>query len=335
MADLAHTLLLDQVAELHRRRRSGILAVTAGEVTKGLFLQDGEVVFASSTVDADKLGEGLVRLGRISRDELSGACRRSQELGSRLGHELVEAGLVAPEELPRLVAHHVRKLALSLFTWTEGVSEWCAGEGAAPADLALDLSTDRLLLEAARIFPDTDRLERALGDTRRVLRVSTRPPVDYATVSFSPAECLVMEGAADGLCLEDVFAAGMPRSLLVRGAYALLLAGVLEEEVPAAEVRPAPAERVAALYDALPRATYYELLEVPPAASPRDVEEAWRRLEDEHWSDWRPLEADPRLASMVSTLRLRRREAYRVLSEPARRAEYDRALAAARGGRGE
>jgi hypothetical protein len=331
MADLARELLLEQVAELHRRRRSGILAVTAGEVTKGLFLQEGRVVFACSTLETDKLGENLIRQGRINRDEFAGAFQRAREGGRRLGLELVGAGLLTQEELPRLVMHHVRKLALSLFTWTEGRSEWHAGEQAVPADLALDLSTDRLLLEGARIFPDAARLEGALGDLGRTLSVSTRPPVDYGTVSFSPAECAVMEATADGLTLHEIFAGTLPRTLLVRAAYALRLAGVLED-APVAQAVEAPvptAERVTALYEALPRASHYDVLEVPSGAGHQDVEDAWRRLEDEHWSEWRALEADARLASMISTLRLRRREAYRVLSEPARRAQYDRALEAA------
>jgi hypothetical protein len=328
MADLARALLLEQVAELHRRRRSGILAVTAGEVTKGLFLQEGRVVFACSTLEADKLGENLIRQGRINRDEFADAFQRAREGGRRLGHELVGAGVITPDELPRLVMHHVRKLALSLFTWTEGSSEWHPGEEAVPADLALDLSTDRLLLEGARIFPDGARLEAALGDLKRTLVVSTCPPVDYGTVAFSPAECAVMEGTADGLTLDEICSGTLPRSLLVRAAYALRLAGILEDAAAAEAVAtPVPtAERVAALYEALPRATHYELLEVPADADAQEVEEAWRRLEDEHWAGWRGLEADARLASMISTLRLRRREAYRVLSEPERRADYDRAL---------
>jgi hypothetical protein len=324
MPDLARTLLLEQVAELHRRRRSGILAVTAGEVTKGLFLQHGRVVFASSTLDADKLGENLIRLGRINRTEFAGAYQRSQEGGHRLGHELVDAGLLSPDELPRLVTHHVRKLALSLFTWTEGQSEWHAGEEAVPADLALDLSTHRLLLEGARIFPDVARLEEALGNAQRTLRLSARPPMDYAAVPFSPAECAVMEGTADGQTLEEIFAGPLPRSLLVRAAYALLAAGVLEEADADGAVTVAPAERVRRLYEALPTATLYEVLDLAPEATAHEVEAAWQRLEDEHWAEWRPLETDTRMVSMISTLRLRRREAYRVLSEPERRAAYDR-----------
>ena len=123
MANLAEALLSDEVRKIHDRRRSGILAVSSGDAVKGLFFQTGRIVFASSTEDQDKLGENLIRQGRINRDEFAGAFQRAREGGHRLGHELVGAGVITPDELPRLVMHHVRKLALSLFTWTEGSSK--------------------------------------------------------------------------------------------------------------------------------------------------------------------------------------------------------------------
>src|SRR6185436_13126586 len=103
MADLTKTLLFDKVRGLQDGRRSGILVVTHDDVTKGLFFRAGHLVFASSTVEKDKLGENLIRLGRISRADFA-AAYQSQGPSKRLGQTLVGAGLMTEEELGRLVA---------------------------------------------------------------------------------------------------------------------------------------------------------------------------------------------------------------------------------------
>src|SRR5262245_1923249 len=161
MGDLAQTLLSETIRSLVRARKSGILVVSNHDVTKGIFFRGGQIVFASSTQDRDKLGESLIRLGRISRTEFAAAYQATREKKRRLGQELVGAGLLTEEELGRILAHQVQKIVLSLFTWTEGDTVFQESADPIPADLALDLSTHRLLLEGSRIFPDAETLEQA------------------------------------------------------------------------------------------------------------------------------------------------------------------------------
>lgn len=363
MADLSRVLLIERVRGMCAARRSGVLVATQGEVSKGLFLRAGRVVFASSTVEKEKLGENLIRLGRISRADFVAAYRASQTPRRRLGQALVGAGLITEEELAKLVSLQVQKIVVSVLAWTAGATRFHEAADPIPADLALDLSTHRLLLEGARVFPDLDRLEKALGPLDRTLGVSRRPPFEFASMPFAPAEREVLNGAADGLSPKQILAQSkVARPLLVRAVYALRVGGILEEtgqgEVPyeadtgtfrlalpesrpapqAAAVPPAPGhdsaaalrERILRLYEAVPRATHYEILEVPPDATREQVETANVRLSREQDREWQPLTSDLRLASLISTLRLRRRQAYTVLSDPQRRAAYDRSLGALR-----
>ena len=63
-----------------------------------------------------------------------------------------------------------------------------------------------------------------------------------------------------------------------------------------------------------------------------DVAAAYHRLTEDQDHRWKELEGDSRLASAMFTLKLRRREAYEALSDPERRAAYDRALGQMRPG---
>lgn len=350
MADLARALLTEKIRTLNEQRRSGVLVVTNGEASKGIFLRSGRIVFASSTVEREKLGENLIRLGRISRQDFVRAYRAAQGPKKRLGQALVGAGLITEEELSRLVAHQVQKIVLSTFTWTAGSTRFHEAAEPIPADLALELSTHRLLLEGARIYPDVGRLERALGPLDRKLRVSARPPFDFASLPLSPAEKVVLDGTADGERMAVIVEkASLPRPLVIRALYALQAGGILEESrrpdtdsfevdtgtfrLALAAATPAPApeppglrERILALYEKVPRATHYEVLQVSPSATLKEIEQAHGRQAEEQERTWEPLAQDVRLGSIVATLRLRRKQAYHVLTDPERRAAYDRSL---------
>lgn len=350
MASLGTSLLSEEIRSINARRRSGILEVSSAEGSKGIFFRAGQIVFASSAVAADKLGENLIRLGRISRAEFAAAYRARGGRRRRLGQALVGAGLLSEEEIGRLVARQVETIILSLFTWTSGEMRFHEGANPIPTDLALDLSTHRLIFEGVRVFPDEGRLELALGSLERRLRPVARPPFDLGRAPLALAERTALEEAAEGARIMDILAGPIPRALLVRATYALVASGVLED---AAEAEPVSAEaggdtgtfqlamasspltatadpraEVLRLYEAMPRATHYEVLGVSPDATLADVTAAYERLCREQDAGWKALADDLKLASMVSTLQIRRREAHQALSDSRRRAAYDHSLGA-------
>ena len=289
-------------------------------------------------------------LAAASRSDFAAAYEASLDKKQRFGTAIVHAGLMTEEELGRVVAQQVQRIALSLFHWTSGETEFHPDNDPIPADLAVELSTYRLLFEGARIFPDGARLEAALGHLDRPLRVAIRPPFDYTQVAFSPAEKAVLQEVADEVLISDILdRPGQPRPLRARAVYTLLAGGVVEEVTrqdrdfieddagtfkvavsaapeapPATDLR----ESILRLYESLPRATHYVVLGVPPDADAATIDSAYRRLVTEQDRTWREVMGDVQMSSVLGTLRLRRREAYQTLSDPLRREAYDKALRA-------
>ena len=232
MTDLAQSLLSEELRSLQRRQWTGVLSLSSGEVTKGLFLRDGRIVFAASTLIEDKLGETLVRAGRINRDQLDEAYRSAQAASRRLGISLVGAGAVSTEELEAAVAEQVERIVLSVLRWTEGDVLFQDTERPIADELVLDLSTHRLLLEGARAFPDLERLKQALGDTTRRLRRAEEPPFDYAQLPQVPVERAILDATVPQRRIADLLALAAPQPDLIRGVYALLVGGLLQEVNP-------------------------------------------------------------------------------------------------------
>ena len=144
---------------------------------------DGEIAFAASTVEEDRLGACLFRAGQDHRAPVPRGDARVRGVGaSPRSHPGGPRGSSPPRTWRPRSRRQVERIVLSVLRWTSGTLRREPMDRPLPADLALDLNTHRLLLLGMRQFPDAERLERALGPPdRRLRRVSPRP-FDYEEV---------------------------------------------------------------------------------------------------------------------------------------------------------
>src|SRR5688500_20254612 len=66
---IADVSVPDLLQQLRSSRATGILTLVAGGARKALYMKDGRVVFASSNLPNDRLGEILLRVGKITVEE--------------------------------------------------------------------------------------------------------------------------------------------------------------------------------------------------------------------------------------------------------------------------
>ena len=173
--DIADVLVSEEIRRIRFLRWSGVLALTRKNVAKGIYFLDGDIAFAASTLEEDRLGANLVRIGRITEAEFRAAMAVAQAPGQRLGQALIAAGVLDPTELAAAVTGQVERIVFSVLRWTTGRMQRRAMDRPLPLDLVLDLSTPRCLLLGARVFPDPERLEAALGGPSANLRRGARP----------------------------------------------------------------------------------------------------------------------------------------------------------------
>jgi hypothetical protein len=158
----------DLVREVYGRRWSGLLTLNHMGVEKSVRVQDGRLVFAFSSARDDRLGELLLRRGRITLHQYVDASRAMGK-GIRLGTVLVEQGALDARELVKCVMDHTQEIIYSAFQWTEGLYHFT--EGGAPSEpITLKLSTPDAILEGIRRIELWSRIERAVGsmETRYV-----------------------------------------------------------------------------------------------------------------------------------------------------------------------
>jgi hypothetical protein len=137
--------------------RTGKLVVTRGAVRRSVSFREGQVVFAHSSEPWQRLGTALVRLGRLTGEQLAEALAQVKP-GARLGQVLTRNGMLSPARLYSAMTHVVREIVVDLFAETEG--ELLFMEGLPPAEDVLKLpdATRELAVEGLRRAEDVQRL---------------------------------------------------------------------------------------------------------------------------------------------------------------------------------
>lgn len=108
-------------------RFTGMFRAEKDAIIKVIYLRDGDIAFASSNQPSDRLGEVLIKRGKLTREQLDMAMSRL-EPNISLGKMLVELGFLTPKELLGGAKTQVEEILHSLNTWKEGKFEFLAGD---------------------------------------------------------------------------------------------------------------------------------------------------------------------------------------------------------------
>lgn len=235
---LAALDLSELVLRLYEQRWTGLLILSNGGVGKNVTLQDGRMVFASSTSHDDRLGELLLRKGRITLRQYVDAGAAIAP-GKRLGAVLVEQGVLGPKDLVRTVVEQVQEIIYGAFQWTEG--QYRLHEGATSAEsITLNISTPDIILEGVRRIEAWSRIQRAVGgpEARYERAADYEAAMGAMTLSFEKLSLLTsLNGTrtVEALCQES----SLPDFEVCRTLWAFRVIGVVRR-VDEAAARPQP-----------------------------------------------------------------------------------------------
>jgi curved DNA-binding protein CbpA len=243
--DLTLDSLGDVIRKLYVNRRSGILHLARGETSKRIYFRKGSMIFANSDVDADRLGEFLIRQGVIDRDAFDKASKAMRETGNRFGRTLVELGFVPAEEMEARVVDQIQTIIYSLFAWDSGEYRFEQHENPVDEDIVLNLSTADIILEGTRRLDDMTKVRRALGDLNRVLQTTEDPLLLYQKMTtLSQSEFFILSRVDGNSSINDILSISpIGEDETLRCIYGLASAGVLEAKggaSPAGAAAPEP-----------------------------------------------------------------------------------------------
>ena len=148
--------LPDVFHSLHRSSENGVLQLTRELVSKHIYFGAGSIVFARSNQHSERLGEFLVRKGRITRSQLADASNKLRASGRRLGAVLGHMGVMSETDVRASVAEQMRGMIRPVFSWSAG--EYCfrPQPNVIGEEIAVDLPTIPTILEGTREVTDSE-----------------------------------------------------------------------------------------------------------------------------------------------------------------------------------
>jgi len=363
--ELEHRPVPEIMAWLAGSGSTGTLAVSDRVGTRELVFVDGELRAARSWLAEEKLGAWLVGRQEITEEEKQlTLLSQGGTDAPPLGHLLVQRGLIGEEELEK----ELELLALAIIERAAAhLGSDCrfeAGTSERQPDTLPNVTTQQLVLHAARAVSDLEAVREALGEPDSEVRLA-RPLDDLVheadfelpeSVLLSKlhrprtlAELGELSALEEGQFLRALYALYLSRIATCAGARPLVEEGSVEQRALGPEVAPAPtprpqeapaqragrkpergvspeAERGAVRR--LARSTsiqdHYRFLGLNPDASYQAVFDAWEKFNTRYHPDRSSEDHLGDLGPELTAIHQRAEEAFDTLSSPQRRPLYDR-----------
>lgn len=140
----------DLLISLQKQKATGTIVVKATDFTKKVYIKNGDIIFASSSLNDERLGEMLIKAGMITKNEYDLSVDILKKTGKKQGAILVELGFLTPKQLFEGFKFTVKEILYSLFGLKDVEFEFL--EGVLPKDevIGLRISIKELIDEGKK-----------------------------------------------------------------------------------------------------------------------------------------------------------------------------------------
>jgi hypothetical protein len=184
-------------------KKTGILILKREKVTKKIYYERGDIVFAASSLTEERLGDILMKQKKITQEQYDQSVERI-EPGKRQGRVLVEMGVINPEELWEIVCEQVEGIVYSLFQWEQGYFEFLEGSLPTEERIKLDVSIPNLILEGLRQAEKNISMEQHLPEGSQILHQLAADWDEFGETHLIPEEKNVLSQVTSGMTVDEV-----------------------------------------------------------------------------------------------------------------------------------
>ncbi len=328
------------VTQFWRSGFGGCVTFRDGGRELRLDFENGHILFVASKSWDDRMGELLIRQGKVNEEQLKHCQEQVSESGRRMGEVLVELGYLKPRELLPAVRQHLEDLFYSLFAWTSGQFE-AISMHFAEEKIRLSRHPAALVVEGIRRKYSRERITEVLGGPETVLLVHQRQPMSSvarsAELTLSETKAHVLFTGENSL-MEIASQCNLPELRVAQLAYAWVALGEADIVSGSTVVGTQPGrnpdnlvgdsdleidrERVLAKHRLVKMGSYYQVLGVRTDASAFEIRRAYESARRAFASDALPFELRKELGAILVEIEEAVEEAFAVLQNDAIRQQY-------------
>ena len=332
----------DILLGLKKSDKTGILEMTKGHITKKIYERDGNIIFATSNEDEDRLGEFLLRVGRITLEQYIHSVNILKKTGKRQGTVLVELGYLKPADLIWAVQNQVEEIILSIFMWEDG--EFLFIEGSLPTKevITLKISAANLIYHGIKRINSFTSIKNALPPMDTVLYYSTDPMNLFQDIYLDKADKDIFSLIDGKSSIEKILSISpLDNFKTLKTLYALLSTRIIEIKEEGAledgihekilkdkvtDIDSVFIETVENIHEKIESINYYDLFEIDKQASHDMIKKAYYKSAKEFHPDRHFSLPSIEIKNKLNTIFSKITEAYRILSDPRMRSKYDQRL---------
>jgi hypothetical protein len=185
------------------QRKTGLLTLTNekdGESVVVTF-EGGMVVMADSSARRleDRLGNVLVKQGKITRERLEEALGMQKQTLQRLGHILASGSAITTKDLRDALQVQISQIVFRVFRWRDGRYQFTPAESADyDRENFVPMSTDFILMEGIRMVDEWPIIEKKIPSFNIVFRPVVDPTLIDVGAGGGPEASAVERRAASG-----------------------------------------------------------------------------------------------------------------------------------------
>lgn len=128
---------------------SGIISVKDDAFEKKIYFKNGTVLFATTNVIQERLGEILFKAGKISRQEFWSIHKMIERKNEKIGKLLVENKILSEKDVYQGIQLQIRSIVLSLFFLNSGEWDFEEKTPEVPDDSQFSLCLAKIIHEGA------------------------------------------------------------------------------------------------------------------------------------------------------------------------------------------
>jgi two-component system, OmpR family, response regulator len=203
--DIANTPLPEILVTIHRYKAPGTIECRRGNELKEIFLDRGQIIFATSNQIRDSLGDQLLRDGKITQEQYDESVRLLVSTGKRQGTILTEMNVIASEPLFEALREQILAVVWSVFTWDAGSVSFTPGRHKQQEFVKVDIPIPQAILQGVRRVPDPKPLVARLGTKTTVL---TRTDKEIEDLTLDDNEHRLLDACNGKNALIDLISIG-------------------------------------------------------------------------------------------------------------------------------
>lgn len=182
----------DLLTFLNMGRRTGVLVMEHPEQETKIFFREGKPIFAASTKEELRIGNMLLRQGKIDVPTLERVLTRHKGMGQRIGQVLLMDNILRQDELASFLKVQVSEVIFDTFDWRNGLFSFYDKIPPPETAVTLEMDIQNLIMEGVRRIDERGRLAEVFPDLNMVAEAVANPERIKQSVTLTREEWQVL-----------------------------------------------------------------------------------------------------------------------------------------------